>query len=353
MPPVPETLEMALDPVWLSEALSEFHPGTVVETVEVRSLLHGVGTKALVSLTYSESSTEPVPTELCLKAGFEPHNKHILESGTYLKEARFYKDVAKDLPIIVPACYYAGYDEVSKQGVLILEDLRESGVQFGSAQRGNTVEEAAKFLDSLARLHARYWDGQVTSAYPWLVGEKVLAGGSSTSSIYTERLRANFEDGRAATLPEAMRDDERLLAAVDRVASLKLDRTCLVHGDPHAGNLYITSAGEPGFYDWQTMHPSTWAIDVPYYISAALTHEDRRRSVEDLLRHYLERLAAHGANPPSWDEAWQTYRRFLVYGFYMWAITRPIVQPVEVINIFVDRLGSAMVEAETYEALGL
>lgn len=350
--PPAATLEEALTPTWISAALSDLHPGVVVEDVELRELLHGVGTKALMRLTYAESGDGGLPRELCLKAGYEPHNQHLLEGGAYLKETRFYRDVARQLPVRVPECFYAGCDDVTNQGVLILENLHTTGGVLCSASREHTVDEAARFLDSFAALHASHWDGEVNDAHPWIGTRSVLD--SVKFSAYTDRIQANLDDPRGATLTEEMRDGSKLIEAAARVSAL-IDhrRGCLVHGDPHAGNLYLTGSGEPGLYDWQTVQISSWAVDVPYYLCAALSHEDRRSSLPDLLRHYLGRLEAHGVTPPSWDEAWLSFRQFTIYGFYLWAITRPIVQPVEVINTFVDRLGAAASEAGAYEALGL
>jgi hypothetical protein len=343
------TLDEAMTPVWLSAALSKNFPDTVVSAVEVRDVLHGVGTKALLTLTYEGTTT--LPNRLCLKAGYEPHNKHILDGGTYMREALFYQHIASDLPVNTPHCFYADYDESSKQGILLMEDLHASGTQFGSALRGYTVDEAVRFVDALAAMHAKYWGGKVLEVYPWLRGPVPV---SSDSSMYTERLGANLKDGRANNVPMEIRDADRILAAAGRLQGLvDQQHTCLAHGDSHAGNLFMTASGEPGWYDWQTVQASTWAIDVPYFISAALSHEDRRASRDDLLRHYLDRLSAYGATPPTWDEAWLAYRQFLAYGLFMWAITRPIVQPVPVINAFVDRLGNAAAEAGTFEALGV
>jgi len=42
-----------------------------------------------------------------------------------------------------------------------------------------------------------------------------------------------------------------------------------------------------------------------------------------------------------------------VYGYYLWVMTREIVQPLDVITAFVTRLGGALDEAGTYEALGV
>src|SRR5579871_4660633 len=135
---VPETLEEAISPEWLTRALSDRWPGTVVASVEPDTLLHGVGTKALVTLTYTTRPSNDLPSSVCVKAGYEPHNRHILESGTYMKEARFYREVACDLPVVTPTCLYAAYDTTSKQGVIVMENLNLAGAVFGSAQRGYT-----------------------------------------------------------------------------------------------------------------------------------------------------------------------------------------------------------------------
>ena len=352
MTAVAATLDEAVTAEWLTAALDERYPGVVVEHVEVRELLHGVGTKALLTLTFGGSHDHGLPMDMCLKAGYEEHNRFLLEGGTYLKEARFYRDVASEVPMVVPRCLYAGCDDESKQGVLLLEDLPRAGAHLGSAGEGHTVDEAARFLDAFAALHATYDGGRIIGAHPWVGSTSPLQ--TSYATMYTDRLRGNLADGRADTLPEAVRDPERLIKAAQAIVGL-LDpaRSCLVHGDPHAGNLYLTASGEPGVYDWQTAHASSWAIDVPYYLCAGLSHDDRRDSIEDLLRHYLDRLVAHGGTPPSWDDAWLAYRQFIPYGFYLWAITRPIVQPVPVINTFIDRLGTAAADVGSYEALGV
>lgn len=348
---VPATLEEALTPQWMTSALAQRTPGVRVTDVEVRSLLHGVATKALVRLTYAGPAAG-VPVDLCVKGGFEVANQHILTGGAYFREASFYRDIAGSLNVVTPACYYAGADPETKQGVVVMEDLLAAGATLGSAQRGHSVEEAAGYIDSFAALHAYNWGGGIATSHSWLGSHTGME--SIHYPMYTERIQGNLDDERGASLPAVMRDGATLIKAIPMLIDLiSTAPKCLTHCDPHAGNLYTSAAGEPGFYDWQTAQTTTWAMDVPYYLCAALSHEDRRSNLVDLLRHYLERLAAHGVTPPSFDEAWLSYRRFVLYGFYNWVITRPTVQPIEVITAFVDRLGTAAAEAESYTALGL
>jgi aminoglycoside phosphotransferase (APT) family kinase protein len=125
--------------------------------------------------------------------------------------------------------------------------------------------------------------------------------------------------------------------------------SCLVHGDAHAGNLYLTADGRPGLVDWQLLNRGHWALDVAYHIGAVLTVADRERAERDLVRHYLDRLRSYGAAAPSWEEAWRDYRRALVYGYYLWSITRRVAEPITC--EFATRLGLAVAANDSFASL--
>jgi hypothetical protein len=98
------------------------------------------------------------------------------------------------------------------------------------------------------------------------------------------------------------------------------------------------------------VHRGTWACDVAYHIGAVLSVEDREKAERDLLVHYLDRLGAYGGEPPSWDEAWAAYRTFLVYGYFLGAMTRFVDEQITL--EFVKRLGTAVAQHDSFEALG-
>jgi hypothetical protein len=104
--------------------------------------------------------------------------------------------------------------------------------------------------------------------------------------------------------------------------------------------------------DWQCAQLGTWSWDVSYHIAAVLDVEERRKSETALLAHYLDRLEAHGAPAPSWDVAWDAYRRSVVYGFNLWAISEGHY-PDAIPNEFVRRLGTAVADHESFELLGV
>jgi aminoglycoside phosphotransferase (APT) family kinase protein len=153
-------------------------------------------------------------------------------------------------------------------------------------------------------------------------------------------------------LPAAIKDAARLAAGMRQLGqSDESGTTCLVHGDAHAGNVFLNPDGSVGVIDWQVVHRGNWACDVAYHIGAVLSVETREKAERDLLAHYLDRLAAHGGQPPSWDVAWDSYRRFLVYGYFLWAMTRFVDEDITV--EFVKRLGTAVAQHESFEVIGV
>ncbi len=152
-------------------------------------------------------------------------------------------------------------------------------------------------------------------------------------------------------MPAGVRDPERLLATVRRLArrSEEAEPRCLLHGDAHVGNLYLDASGHPCLVDWQLVQRGPWYLDVGYHIGCILSTEERRRSEWDLLAHYLDRLRAEGADAPTWDDARHLVRLGLVYGFFLWAITLKVAPPIT--TTMLGRLGSAVADHDAYASV--
>jgi aminoglycoside phosphotransferase (APT) family kinase protein len=124
----------------------------------------------------------------------------------------------------------------------------------------------------------------------------------------------------------------------------------MLHGDTHAGNVFLTEAG-PGLLDWQLIQRGSWATDVAYHIGSVLETDDRRRSEWDLLRGYLVRLAELGVAVPVWGAAVTSYKQHLAYGMFLWAMTQ--FTPEELTTATLQRLGHAVEDHHTFELLGV
>ena len=64
-----------------------------------------------------------------------------------------------------------------------------------------------------------------------------------------------------------------------------------------------------GLNDLQCACKGNWGRDVSYAITTSLTTENRRAWEQDLLRLYLESLAAAGGRKVRFDDAWTIYRQ--------------------------------------------
>jgi aminoglycoside phosphotransferase (APT) family kinase protein len=175
--------------------------------------------------------------------------------GSFSAEVRFYREIAPEVDIRVPACFQA--EETGTGTLLVLEDL-------SSWQEGADPLAAAR---ALAELHQR-WSGQADSRWPWLrpVGaaagliEKVYgeiwAGLSAradlpgTVSALGEQLAANFTEHEYAT---------------GRAGPLTL-----VHGDASMRNMRTGPAGEVALLDWEDVSAAPGVLDLAWLLVSSV-----------------------------------------------------------------------------------
>jgi aminoglycoside phosphotransferase (APT) family kinase protein len=343
--PAPLELATVLSPAWLDAVLGARFPGVRVARTEIVEQLRTIAAKVRFRVEY-EANPSGAPEALCVKGYFAPERNTFASVGRV--EARFYADLASCLQVRIPPSVHAGVDEDSGHGLVLMEDLIAGGCSFLTPLSPYGVEQTAATLGELARLHTV--DSLAVRARDTGFLAPRLKG--HLDYIDRDQLQAQLDDGRAEGLPAGLRSADRLRAGFEAIADRSASRaTSLVHGDAHAGNLYLDAAGQPGLIDWQVVQWGAWEIDVAYHIAAVLEPGDRARHERALLGHYLEAARSHGGEPPPPDEAWELYRRALVYGYFMWAITRRVERPI--LETFVRRLGAAVAAHDALDRLGV
>jgi aminoglycoside phosphotransferase (APT) family kinase protein len=343
-------------PAWLSSVLSSGVRDVTVSAARIDRIIDGTATKARLLLTYDDpEAAADLPDRLWIKGGYGRERDKVTPTGAYAVEARFYRDLRPRIPVTVPACYFADCDERTQQGVILIRDLEQDGADFCNAARPMTVDQVASVLELLAPLHAFWWESDELDKIPWL--RAPLERGSAPDHYVRRFTRADL-DGflslpRASAVPASITADgvlDALYALQDRVTQRP---RCLLHGDTHLGNVYLNADGTPGLVDWQTVWRGCWAHDVAYFITSALAVEDRRGHERELLRHYLNALAAAGAAAPAFDSAWDDYRRYVAYGLFIWLINPIEAQPDDVNIPNITRFATAADDLDTFGALGV
>jgi hypothetical protein len=334
---VPLTSERALDPEWLSLALGE-----AVSGVELVETIKTVATK----LRFSADIAGQGRQHFCLKGLLDTDAAGRMGGMTCVLEGDFYSKVAPTVGVRVPECLVAVADRDAQQGVIIMRDLIAGGARFCSALEPFTADDAALSLAQLAALHqgSGFLDGA-----PWI--RPRAAELAQMTYVTPEMLQEMMDGPRGEGLPAHVRSAANLIAALRELAERDSARPqFLVHGDSHAGNIFRTPDGA-GLIDWQLLQRGGWALDVAYHLCAVLPVELAASEERRLLGVYLEMMRASGAEMPGDEDAWRQYRESVIYGQYLWAITRRVDPPI--IVQFNQRLGAAAARHDSHKLLGI
>lgn len=320
---------------WLTQALSVNYPGTEVRSVHVGSEVYGTGAKLRLLLDYNAAGHgHRLPPTMWIKGPFHEYSRNI--HAAFEREVLFYRDIKPLVDIRSPASYYAA------DGVVLIEDLLASNASFGDPAQPLAVDMVRDMVAIQARYHALWWQSPKLDS----LGQR---GGSLKEDGVIERLMAPESWARAMSrprsrdIPEPVRDRGRVWAGIERLLAVNDTLPeCLLHGDPHVGNMYFVD-GQVGLLDWQRLMRGPWIWDLAYMMAGSLTPADRRRHERDLLRFYLDRLASHGVAAPSFDETWELYRINLFYGM-VWVVVPDGTQTEEAIHGVSSRFGAAIAE---------
>lgn len=335
--PVPVTLDEALAPEFLSKAL-----GRAVASVEVVELLKTVATKVRFAVTFADGSKD----SYCLKGLLDVDEMTKLGGSTCVLEGDYYLKLAPQLNVQVPEAVTVVTDRQTQQSVLIMKDLIVAGGKFCSALDPFTADQAVESLQQIANLHA---GSHLLKGAEWI--RPRAAELARMQYMTAEVLQNLLDDPRGDNLSPAVRSGARLIEGMKALADVSEGRPqFLVHGDAHAGNIFRTGSGA-GLIDWQVLQRGTWAIDVAYHLCAVLPVALAELEERRLLGLYLDMARGLGLTLPDEEQAWRQYREAVVYGYYMWGITRRVDPPIRI--QFTDRLGRAVMRHGSFGLLAV
>lgn len=340
--PLPLTVEELTAP-WFTKIL-----GKPVKDAAVVETIHGTASKILIKLTFEDSTNAPI--RVCVKGGFNPALLTSLPFmfAVYRLEAEFYYHLAPKIKIPLPPTIYAGTDTINGQGIVVLGDLKAQGYTFGNPLEPWPVDRVKASVEQLAALHAGTW-GKKAEDIPW-ASETVSLRDAIVGLLTPEEWDKRFAPDARPPVPDYMEDRDRIAATFQALWKSETKLNCLVHGDAHIGNTFISPAGEPGFLDWQVIHAGSAFHDVAYFIIGSLSIEDRRNHEKELVQSYLDTLNSVGGPKLQLDEVWGEYRRQTFHGF-AWALAGPMMQSREIVDAMTERHCAAIVDNKSIELL--
>ena len=294
-------------PEWLRAAT-----GLDVSTVEVLDRHSGTTGRARVALTYAAGAAGP-ETVFVKLAPFDPGQREfVARSGLGTAEARFYAEVAAEVPVRVPQCLASEWDDDGRFA-MVLEDLTSTGCRFPRPRDEDIGETAGRIVEELARLHAHFWDDpRLGATLGWVAeGGRVQFGRPST---YVTLALERFGDELG---PAFRRLAELYVAQPREIATVLGSGTpTLIHGDAHLGNLFVDVAAgnRPGFFDWAMLWRASGVRDVAYVLGNSIPTGVRREGEREWIGRYVAGLAAAGIAVDV-AAAWDQYRVLAVYSW--------------------------------------
>ncbi len=213
---------------------------------------------------------------------------------TYEREAKFYMQLADTVDVRRPQCHWVEFDESTHDFVLVLEDLAPAVP--GNQITGCSVDEAARAVVELAKLHGPRWGDPALYDVDWLQRRTARADGELLQAAY-QHLMAPFLATYAKYFTTQQHDlakafGPRLADWIDgRSTTLTLG-----HGDYRLDNLLFGSdkGGPPvAVVDWQTPNHGPGVVDVSYFLGAAVMPEVRRSIEGDLVDDYIAAIRAY------------------------------------------------------------
>jgi hypothetical protein len=271
-------------------------PSARVTRFEQRQIGQGhgfAGTLVRIQLEYEPAHAGPATLIGKFSTDHGPTAEMMRAVDGYVREVRFYREVAKDVGVPTPRCHFAHYDDATGACCLLLEDLAPGAC--ADRDQGFTLPQAREVLEHLATMHARYWDHP--EALPWLqlqdgVLDAIVKRFTEGVPRFSERWGAQYPEITAvAKVMASLVDGDELRRQVRR------GPLALAHNDIHLDNIVLPTAagGRLAFLDWQsltfTRHGTT---DVTRVICVGLRPELRRRHARVLLDHYHRALCAKG-----------------------------------------------------------
>jgi hypothetical protein len=142
-----------------------------IESFGIELLEEGVGFTSEVFFVSPVGSFEPgeLPRRVVVKqcASFEAAAKMSAETQLFEREARFYAEIAPELGIRTPRCYFAGFNPETERGLVMLEDCSHYSVRSQVDDVPTTVEELGALIDVLVALN-RVADDPSLQKKDWL-----------------------------------------------------------------------------------------------------------------------------------------------------------------------------------------
>jgi hypothetical protein len=302
---------------WLTTVLREagaLGSGAEVRAFEARACGEPGQTSEVlrIALRY-DGPVSHAPGHLVLKLATAADGPRSMATlfGSYVRETRFYQELAPVAGIPIPRCYFAQIGAAGHDFALLLEDLSDG--REGDYVRGD-VADVKLATDHLAAFHATWWQREELARHDWLF----QASPELWSMLRLMLLDsyAKLEAALGTRVPAAITETVAvLLEHWDALlADFQARPFTLIHRDYFLKQMFFPEQGRGRFavFDWQNPAYGRPTDDLARLMAQSLPPRLRREHERPIVRRYHAALCANGVQNYGFDHAWHQYRMSLL-----------------------------------------
>lgn len=296
---IPATID-DVTAAWLAEAT-----GLDVQSVDIEQIGVGVGVSS--ALYRARLSGDGCPTTVIIKLPALDEAAVFTSTvlSMYLREARFFAELAGQVPTRVPICHHAAVDDETSSFIVVMEDL--GGLRAVDQTLGMDIADARQAVTELAAWHAAWW----RKADPLVDRGLAL---SLADPVYPAVLPMVFGEGWAKLTAE-VEVPASILAIGPRFAdaipglltALATEPTTMIHGDFRADNIMFAPDGSIALVDFQLTGAGSGAYDLAYFVTQSLEVDVAEAHERELFDLWSAELGAGGVPPDDLGRTWEDY----------------------------------------------
>jgi len=288
---------------WMSAA-------TGWKVTAVRNEIIGVGVGVASAVYRSHLTGSGCPASVIVKMPALDPNAAFTSTvlRMYIREVRFFKTLAKDVPFRVSKSYYGEVNEETSQFAMVVEDL--GNLRAVDQVKGMNIDDARRAVDGLAAMHAKWWGK----------ADALAADGTTISlgdPIYPAIVPMVFAEGWEKCTKEIKMPDSIMQvgprfgnAVAPLLASLAKGPNTLAHGDYRADNMFFDEQNKLVVLDFQLIGTGIGAYDLAYFITQSIAADDASKHERELFDRWIDGVLSGGAPKELVDKKalWEHYR---------------------------------------------
>jgi thiamine kinase-like enzyme len=273
-------------------------------------------------------------------------------AGMYECEVRFYEQIAPEIELRTPRCYYSAINLETGASILLLEDLAPArSIPLAVGCSPSQAETAVRVI---AKFHATWWDHPHLPKLEWLLKTDV----KRIQTTLQDRWQPFLEKVGQLAPKSLLSISERFVQNVEVLyGTHSQSPQTFLHGDYQSENLlFATARGDAplAVIDWHLARRGRGVMDVSYLLVTSLSPTDRKAHEMDFLRIYHRILVENGVQNYSIEQCLLDYRRYTLRALHLFISTVALWEGERMTNFYntwAPRLDAALTDLKVDELL--